>query len=274
MKEFKLIATDMDGTLLNDVSLVDKKDYETLQRLNKKGINTVLVTGRILSMVEVYYKTMPFIKYVISANGASIDDVHNNLTIAQNFIDLNLINKILDYTSENKIECNLLSREVCYFPKNSVRIKRFERYNEIAKANNYKEMKLLRFNELEAIENIEKILIYTKDQEKITKILNFLNELDVTLTQSDFGLIEVSSKGITKGYGLRKLREHLNLEKENIIAFGDFYNDESLFLESGFRVAMGNAVPKLKEKADFITKTNAEQGISYILNKMEENNEI
>ena len=78
---------------------------------------------------------------------------------------------------------------------------------------------------------------------------------------------DITNKDVSKGVAIEKVLKHLNISKENSIGFGDHINDYDLFNAVGFKVAMGNANEKLKEKADYVTLTNDENGVADFINK-------
>ncbi len=270
LEGIKLIVTDMDGTLLSKDKTIHEKDQAILKLLSQKGIQIVIASGRIFSMLETYYKTLNCIDYVISANGASLDDIKQSKTIFKSIIDDEMVFKVLDFCLKHKIECNLLSREACYFPKDSIRRERFIDYNEMATKAHLERIQIRGYEALKPIGNrIEKVLVYETNPDICNALKRFIEtETTLTYTISDYNLIDISNRDITKGNALKRLLFHLNIRPQEVLAFGDFENDLSLFDHARVKIAMGNAVPILKNQANFITRTNQEQGVSFALNNL------
>ena len=89
------------------------------------------------------------------------------------------------------------------------------------------------------------------------------------MSTSDETLIEINSKKASKGNALRELAKKLNIKEDEVMIFGDQKNDISMFDIAGFyKVAMGNAVSEIKERANYVTKTNNEDGIAYALRRL------
>lgn len=265
--KYRLLVTDMDGTLLDQNKQIPKENFEALQELSEKGIKIVIASGRIFSMLEHYYKEMPFVSYVISSNGASIDDVKNMKTIKQHVINKDMVLRVQKYCKDMDFECNILARSACYFPDVSIRKYRFDQYNEIALASGLNPMILKNHDSLHELKDeVEKILIYEKDAIKLELMKRFIDEhTNLSYTISDHNLLDISVKGVSKGHALEELLEHLKLEANKVIVFGDFENDESMFLKESYNIAMENAVESLKKAADFVTKSNQASGIAYAI---------
>ena len=99
--------------------------------------------------------------------------------------------------------------------------------------------------------------------DEITKELNKIEGLEIT--KSWFNNIEIMATGSDKGSAVKILAEYLDIDKDEIIAFGDNYNDISMLEFAGIGVAMGNADEFVKSKADYITSTNSEDGVAKAL---------
>ncbi len=270
LKGIKLIVTDMDGTLLSNNQTIHPKDIEILQTLSKQGFIIVIASGRIFSMLETYYHTLDCVDYVISSNGAAIDEIRMKKTIYQSIIEDEMVYKVLDFCLKHKIECNLLSREACYFPKDSIRKERFVIYNDLASLNHLERIQIRGYESLKPVDNhIEKMLVYESNLEKRNLVKSFIeSETNLAYTVSDHHLIDISNQDISKGNALQRLMFHLNIRPQEVLAFGDFDNDISLFQHARIKVAMGNAVDALKAQATHITRTNQQQGVAFALNNL------
>lgn len=93
-------------------------------------------------------------------------------------------------------------------------------------------------------------------------------EMSVTATSSQSGLIEISSKGVTKAQALKRVCEHLNVESEHVLSFGDMPNDITMLKYAGLGVAVGNAPTQVQQAADIVALPNDQDGVAAILEKL------
>ena len=94
-----------------------------------------------------------------------------------------------------------------------------------------------------------------------------IKNLPYEIVSQSMNELEINAKGVNKGFGIENLAKKLNIKKSEILALGDNFNDISMRNTSGTLVAMGNAVQPLKDMADFVTKTNDDDGMAFALNK-------
>ena len=270
IKSIKLIVTDMDGTLLSPNQTIHEQDIDIITKLANQGKTIVIASGRIFTMLETYYNQLKGVRYVISSNGAAIDDIIEHKTLFKSIMDDEAVYQVLDFCLKHKIECNLLSREACYFPKESIRRERFVIYNHLASQQHLNQIQIRGYEALKPIDNqIEKILIHETDPSKREMVQAFIeSETTLACTVSDKNLLDISNHDISKGHALQRLMFHLNVRPQEVLAFGDYDNDLSLFEHARIKVAMGNAIESLKNKATFITKTNQQQGVSFALKNL------
>ncbi|MDR2822182.1 MAG: Cof-type HAD-IIB family hydrolase [Acholeplasmatales bacterium] len=263
MRDIKLVIFDLDGTLLSSKKEILASSLVAIKRLYDNGISVGICSGRIYQMLEVYVKEIDLKGYVLATNAASIYQTELNKKIYGKGLHVDSARKIVEFCLENDIDCSLLTDDTCYFSKNSLRIERFKQYNKMAAKKNLKEIPLEHMDSFPVnIKEIEKVLIYSFDEELLDKSNKFLSTLkDINYNFSEEGLIDISCSDASKGIGVSKLMKLLDLKPDQVMVFGDYENDISMLDVVKFSVAMGNANSTTKEHANFITDTNDNDGI-------------
>ncbi len=270
IKELKLVAFDLDGTLLNSHSDLSDKTLEAILNIHQRGLKIVIASGRIYPMLESYIKRIGVVDYVISANGASIDDFKNGTRVEHIYVDELDARKVVHFCKENQIECLILKRNMSYFPNDSQRIEKFNVYNNLSKTHGHKPMDLAFYEEsFNDYTEIEKILINEKNQLNMQKIADFIESNTILkYTKSGKNLLDISQINVSKEEALVKVCKIYDIDLSEVMVFGDYDNDIGMMEVAGYGVAPQNASIKALEAADFITLTNDEDGIAYMLNKL------
>lgn len=271
-KDIRLVISDMDGTLLDSSKQIRQRTREVIRKVRDRQIGFTICTGRIPTMIAYYVNTLDIHIPVVAANGAVVWDPDTRTPLYDMPIDSAQAEELMDFCRFHGMDYSALTLGASYFSRNSVRIKRFERYNEIAEANGEEPMRL---EYLDAghtplrEKKIYKMLIYELKPGQQEQAEGFLKKLPgMAYTSSDAKLWDISASGINKGSGLLEAARIMGLEKKQVCAFGDFYNDISLMETAGMPVAMGNGCDLIKEKAIYVTKTNDEDGVADAIEKL------
>ena len=289
----KLIASDMDGTLLNHNHKIPKENVKLINFAKNQGIEFVVATGR------AYYEALPALNEenincdVISFNGGIVYDKNGNIISITPMLP-----KDLYYTIEI-----LKSFDISYqlYTKNTIYTTSIETdinaYIDLIRSNGYEpDVEHLRAEaqqKLDAgyITEVENIELYLNEKEnppiKIIAISNDISKLEnaakllsentsISVTSSGANNIEIMDKNATKGEALKEIAKIYGINLENAIAIGDNLNDQAMLDIVGYSVAMKNGNTILKEQAKYVTnKTNSEGGVADTIFKLiEENNEI
>lgn len=261
----KLIAVDVDGTLLNSNNEISEKTKDALIRAGEAGHKVVIVSGRPTAAVIHIAKELEFEKYgglLSNYNGGSITNFKTGEVISNHTLDLNLAKKILAETKDLPLEIII--------PKEDYIIS--DRQNKFL---DY-ERDLLKVD-TEAVEDLRENIdfspnkiIFASDPEILEEHLPFLSDTYGATTaqvRSQRIYYEIMPQGLSKGESLLEIANYYGINQKDIIAFGDELNDETMIEVAGTGVAMGNAVEKIKEIADYITLSNDEDGIADYLEK-------
>ena len=289
----KLIASDMDGTLLNNNHKIPKENVELIKFAKKHGIEFVVATGR------AYYEALPALEAeniscdVISFNGGIIYDKTGKII---NITPMEL--KDLYYTI--KI---LKSLDISYqlYTKNTIYTNSIETditaYIDLIRANgeepNEKHLReeaknRLKLGHITEVENIE--LYINQENNPAIKVIGISNDIsklknatellsgntDISVTSSGANNIEIMDKKATKGEALKIVCDIHNISLENTVAIGDNLNDQAMLEIVKYSIAMKNGNKLLKDHAKYITdKTNTEGGVAdSVMNLLKEHNEF
>ena len=262
---YKLVAVDLDGTLLDDNKEIDEDTLTSIRQGTSKGVYFVFSSGRPLITQRRFYDKIKIDMPVIACNGAviaypSIDNIIINEHFKKDIlIDLvnyfNGNNKSFIAWSNNILYCNKINEYTTSYhdacKHANVKVNLIEDYNHFYN---------LDVNKLIVIDKSENIQLFLKDVKEDIK-----DKCSYFTSQSYF--LEFVPYGIDKGVALKKLANYLGVKQKEVIAIGDGANDLSMIEYAALGVAMGNASDYVKEKADFITSDNNHQGIKEVLDK-------
>ena len=248
----KLIAIDLDGTLLNSDGIVSDATKLHLQKLKEKGHIITIATGRILNRALVGTDGAEFANYIVSDAGAAVfknDGINKEWKeVYAQVLSKEIVENIASYYDKDKfMTINICDRNKIHHYDQTVNITEFlENINEIIHVS-------VSFINNEFVE--EYLKIFTKK----------FPMLKVEIMQDSFGEVkwlEIAQKGVEKYKGITEVAKLEGILNKNIIAFGDGLNDVEMLKKCGIGVAMKNALPEVKEQADYITsRTNNENGV-------------
>ena len=263
LKHLKLIVIDIDGTLVDINGNVGEKTLHLARELKTHGIFCTLSSARSYHysahIAEELNITIPF----VTLDGALIKDLNGN-TLYRGILKRKIVDKIIDISESNYGKITLCDENNLFVtPRNSV-IKEFSRLSSpVKEVSDYSEAS-----------NILEILIYCDDKTSLKIIKDTFTfplslGLSVSVTKSptqEHYLLTVKKKASNKLASVKRLVKHLGLKKKNVAVIGDWHNDMPLFEYGAYNIAVQNAVPELKRKADYVTRfTNDEDAVGEVL---------
>lgn len=267
--KYKLIALDMDCTLLNDEKKVSPRNKEALKKAMEKGIKIVLATARVYPSARHYAKQLNFQTPIIACNGSLIKDEATGETLYKVAVpeDVNL--RFIQLSREKGLHCQLFTYDSIYSEKLINAAYRYNKYNEYMGEKD--KVNILIVDNMEDIakkEEIFQMVLEDNDEKAMSYVRNSMCEMDnATIIQSSSKNLEAVHKGVSKGAALKILSELYGIERESIIAMGDYENDITMIEYAGLGVAMGNASEGLKAKADYITGNHNDDGVAQVIEK-------
>ena len=264
---YKAIFIDIDGTLRNDDREITYKTKEAIKNVREKGILVILCSGRPIITTKEISKESCASNYIITSNGAYGYDYIENKCIFKNPMRIEDCLEIYKIAKENDVNFIMnteMGRVVLKKTSNNSDkildepIEEFLNKTEVMQCliqdTSFEKIKSLR-PLIEKMENVE-----IKNQ---SKSLTNINIKPRETTYCDIADIKTS-----KGYGIKKMCENLKIDIKDTVSIGDDYNDISMFNVTGLSVAMGNANDDVKSKAKYITKSNNDEGVAKVLEKI------
>ena len=270
MHNIKLIALDLDGTLLDFDKKLSKENASALECAAKSGIEIVPATGRFYLGMPQIIRELPYVNYVISINGAQVFDVVKKKTVCGSEIPFERAVSVMKSLDELDVIYD------CYQDGwGRITQEHYDKAEQYAANIHSLEMiKNLRspVPELkeylkEQAHGVQKIQIFFRDMDLRAEILNSLPKEfpDLVVTTSIVNNIEINSRDATKGNALKKLAAYLEIPVFQTMAFGDDTNDITMLQEAGIGVAMGNANEEVKKAANYVTDDCGNSGVAHAI---------
>ena len=258
----KLIAIDMDGTLLNSKKELLEETKQYFKNFHNKNTETLLVlcTGRPETGIRPYLKDLGYLEenhYIISQNGASIYESQTGKRVMDAFVNSTAIQKWIELGKKHGI--SVMGAGVDYYYSFDEDPTEWMEFDVKLVSG-----KLKRIPTKESL-NIDfyKILLMG-DEEQLNEFETFIPQEwrdEFYVVRSQKYLVEVLTKGVNKAFGLEELAQKLNIEPSEIAAIGDAANDIEMLEYAGLAIAMGNASEEVKSIADIVTDTNENNGV-------------
>lgn len=281
----KLIASDMDGTLLNSRHEIDDESVKAIKRAGEAGIVFAISTGREYDNVEPFLKKHNIRCQCVLMNGAEYRDEDGNIVEVIN-IDTSVASEIIDILNKDKISARIFTNKGVYtndtrgeaLKEMTYRTLSFnpemtvEEAIEEAKKQPY-------FIQLKYIDNmdeflksgieIRKFVAFHKDIELIDNIKKEIGKLKGIAVSSSFkDNIEITHITAQKGIILAKVAQKMGFDRSEVMVLGDSFNDYSMFEVFEESVAMENAIPEIKQIAKYVTDTNDNLGVAKAINRV------
>lgn len=270
MEQYKLIAFDMDGTLLNSQKKITDKTCEAIQKAIDAGIIVILNTGRCVAELEEYMDVLKNIQYINSTSGALVYDRKSDKDIYSSALDVDTVKAILDIVSSKNVMIDFFTRESIV---QRDKIEKMEQYRMEVYRDMFERVTVkwedICGQYLEKPFPVAKLNIYHTSEEARNYTRQRIEELQlgVEMVNAETTSLEISAKGIDKGIGLEKLCQYLNISLSQTIVVGDADNDIGAMKKAGLAVAMGNANERIKELADVMVADNDHDGCREVIEK-------
>lgn len=286
---YKLVAIDLDGTLLNSFGEVSENTKKALLEAKNRGVEIVLSSGRPISSTESLALELGVDNYLISGNGAAVYDIKKQEILYDRFLTKEQVLEIAKLCEENSFFYNVytedeviassLNYNVLFYHKENVKkveekrthinvVQNIAEYIEQSGKNRFlkitvcDESKFIfnsimrRLKEINGIDVLEVAYMSRK------KIKDGTDDVDI-----QYFYTEITNENVNKWTAIEFLLDKLNIKKEEVMAIGDNVNDQEMIQEAGLGVVMGNSNPKMKEIADVIVADNNSEGVLEAFNK-------
>ena len=269
--DIKLIAFDLDGTLLNDDKEVSRENFRALMEAAEKGIEIVPATGRLPDNFPEALRGLP-IRYAIYVNGAEVVDTHTGEVISRTSVPWQQAIEVFREGEQYPIPYDCYLENCGYISQ-----KFYDRIPEFAFNDHYVKMMYATRKPVPELKeflaqqkkDVQKLLFYfRKDQYDLRQELLLNWKIPgIEVSSSMPNNLELNHEKGIKGYALQALAKHLGLDMSQTMAFGDGHNDLSMIRMAGFGVAMEESWPALWECADYITGSCNHSGVAQAIRK-------
>lgn len=266
--KIKLLASDIDGTLVNDEKEILEQTKQDLQLFMKRGGVFVLASGRPTHGIARYIEELELRRYggyVISYNGARTFSVRTGELLSQKSISPEVYPAIFDAAED-------LNLPLTAYSAHDVAV------TEKANDDYFKMETTVNRLEIQRVPSLRETLTWPTPKFLITGTPDFLSDAEIKLRDRLKGLpvcvfrsepffLEITAIGCDKGTAILELAERLRIDRSETMACGDGFNDITMLRAAGVGVAMENAQTPAKNAADFITLSNNDNGICFALRK-------
>lgn len=281
---YKLLAVDLDGTLLNSYGEVSNKNKEAIKKAISKGIDVVVTSGRPISAAKSYAIDIEANNYMICGNGSVLYDLKNEKILFGDFIDKKKVLRIINICEENSISYSVFTDKTILTKALSYNMRVFN-YENINRSDDKKtQIKIVDDVYKYVLENdsINVLKITICDDSKIIfgRIINKLREikdvevLDIAHMSSkkikdgvkdviiEYYYTEITNKNVNKWNAIKELIKIKNINDSEVVAIGDNINDKEMIEGAGLGIIMKNSAPYMKEFADKIADDNNSDGVA------------
>ncbi|WP_438349786.1 Cof-type HAD-IIB family hydrolase [Paenibacillus sp. FA6] len=261
--KYKLIALDVDGTLLNDDHEISKQTMETVKAVSDTGAEIILCTGRGPQNTIPFMEQMGLSGYVISHNGAATAKVDTREIVHQFPMDPMSLTPFMEYCRDKGIHFDVNTPLEMF-------VDSVEGLDEVIRGM-YENYLTLPSNLPEWTEFKDPIVKFTMfaESDVIDELYKELSNwtFDLTMLRSGDYFIDLMNKEASKGNALKQLAMKRGIKQEEILSIGNYYNDITMLEYAGKGIAMDNSPVKVKAAADEITLSNNDDGVHAALLK-------
>ena len=264
MSKYKLIAVDLDDTLLDSQRRISQRTIEAIRQVRKKGIHVTFATGRMFCSARPFAQQLNIDLPLITYQGALIKNVLSEEVLLHRTIPLDLAQQVITYLQQNNYHINLYIDDDLFVSESNPTGERYARncrvdlnvVGDLLKFMDVSPTKIL------AIDSAERIAKLQRQLEKIYST----DVLHLCTSKPEF--LEISNPEATKGHALAMLAKLFNVQREEVMAIGDSFNDIEMLEYAGMAVVMDNAHDDIKGLADYVAPSNDQDGVAEVLEKL------
>lgn len=268
----KLITIDVDGTLVTPLKRLSKKNIIEIDRARDMGVHIALASGRPFHSMERYIEKLGLMQeghFSVCQNGSYIVDNGTKKWISGSFQTVQDLIHLDELMEPFDVEVSAMD-DVGFYTRH--RNPSF--YTKASALINKLDLTKIAYDDLPDDTHFGRFLVLGSSSSIKNVLKNIPNELkdNYYAVQTAPFQIEVMNKNANKGIAVRALAKNLGITADEIMSIGNEKNDIPMLEQTGFPVAMANAVDELKPHAKFITKSNLKSGVAYAIRKLTKNN--
>ena len=266
---YKLLALDMDGTLLTSQKKISSRTLQAVTELSRRGVYVVTSTGRGFAEMSDYRDVLDAMHFGILNSGGLLFDFKNDTPVKVHGLDEKTILQLIDFGLTERAMIHMLGvrhsiardDDIQHMENFSMAVYH-DMFNRICvRCDDFK--KYVREHPGEVI----KVNLYHRNEESRDRNLARMEPLNLSISFAEAFNLEASPANITKASGLVELCEFLKIDLAESVAIGDAHNDTEIIQTAGLGVAMGNASDEIKRLADFVTLDNDHDGVAAAIEK-------
>jgi len=259
---YKLIAMDIDDTLLNDRLEVTPGTREAIFAAMEMGVTVTLATGRMYASARNIAAQIGLNVPIITYQGALVKNSLDGKVWYERYLPSEAAAKVYEYAVRRGLHVQLYWNDALFAMEDNEKLREYAALSRVPYVIERDLAKLLD-------KPLPKMIVIDEPAKLDEVAIELKSELgdEVHITKSKPHYLEFLHREGTKGDALRHLAAELDCSLSQVIAIGDSWNDIEMIRTAGLGVAMGNAVPQLKEVADYVTLSNNEEGVRHVIEK-------
>ncbi len=259
---YKLIAIDIDDTLLTDDLIVTEGTKQAMEAAMADGVMVTLATGRMFASARKIAEQINLNVPIITYQGALVKTLLDEQVIYERSVPIDAARELYAFTQENKLHLQLYVNDLLYSIEDNEIIQKYSKLTNIPY--------IVEPDFASLVEQPMCKMLIIDEPKRLDALLLELQPLvgdRVHLTKSKPHYLEITHKEGTKGHALQYLAKHIGCSIEQTIGIGDAWNDREMITIAGLGVALGNAIEPLNEMADYVTLSNNEEGVRHVIEK-------
>lgn len=270
-KDIRMIALDLDGTLLTDKKEILPYTKEVLKKVIDQGVMVLIASGRPLAAIDAELAAFPEMRYALTSNGSRIDDVKENRLLLEKSLSMEKTLEVIEKVKTYDLVCEVFANGKGY--QSARDLDRIHEFFDTPEMVAYIRRTRTAVEDVREIASradmhVEKVHLIFNDLDMRKEVKTILAGIEgVGVTGAFPNTIEAHCEGVSKGNGLIELGKMLGIDREQIMVCGDGLNDYEMIEKCGFGVAMENGNPKVKAIADYVTASNNEDGVGKAIAK-------
>ena len=286
---YKLVAIDLDGTMLNKYGIITQNTKDVIKKVQEKGIEVVIASGRTINSVKNFSKEINSQNYFISGNGAITYDIKKDEILFENVLTKNKVLQVIKICDENSIFYSVytenriitknLNYNTLYYYKENLNKEEKEKthINIVQDIYSYienRDEKILKIMICDSNQTVFKAIVKKLGEIKDIEILDVSHMSRKLIKQGteeialEYFYTEITSKDVDKWNAIERLIGLLGIKNEEVITIGDNANDIKMIKNAGIGIAMGESAPYIKEQANIVAESNDNDGVAEILKKV------
>lgn len=269
--KYKMLVLDMDGTLLSDEKKISDINREALSRAAEAGVMVVISTGRIFTSAMMFAGMLGLGTPIIASNGAYVRAISGDPIYSEPMRGRD-VRKIVDLGHKFGVYPQVFTWDTIYTEKVIYFSANYSKWNKQLPEDRRVRIEVIKPEQWDSIidDNGGKLLktvAADDDGDNVAHMRSEVQKLDVEVASSGLNNFEVMAGGVSKGRAVEMLSKHYGIERSAVICIGDSENDMSMIKYAGLGVAMGNGMDAVRKAADFVTLSNNDDGVAYVVDK-------